>query len=181
MAEELLYWRSRMKRIAEVVDKVLSEEPFAILGAAEVRVSIAELRIAQANNDKTKLLDLPRLPRPHMNLRSAFGGKPEKHLLTSRLTGFDPDRTLSNVTKCGRCFSEKDLYGYRQGAISVTTGPPPLDATHRPRLLRLLGHASRWNTASASIAPSESNQCRQTHSLTSPWGSRRFNERLRCP
>jgi hypothetical protein len=34
---------------------------------AEVRVSIAELRIAQANNDKTKLLDLPRLPRPHMN------------------------------------------------------------------------------------------------------------------
>jgi tripartite-type tricarboxylate transporter receptor subunit TctC len=29
---------------------------------AEVRVSIAELRIAQANNDKTKLLDLPRLP-----------------------------------------------------------------------------------------------------------------------
>jgi hypothetical protein len=34
---------------------------------AEARVSIAELRIAQANNDKTKLLDLPRLPRPHMN------------------------------------------------------------------------------------------------------------------
>ena len=34
---------------------------------AEVRVSIAELRIAQANNDKTKLLDLPRLPRPHMD------------------------------------------------------------------------------------------------------------------
>jgi hypothetical protein len=34
---------------------------------AEVRVSVAELRIAQANNDKTKLLDLPRLPRPHMN------------------------------------------------------------------------------------------------------------------
>jgi chorismate-pyruvate lyase len=34
---------------------------------AEVRVSIAELRIAQANNEKTKLLDLPRLPRPHMN------------------------------------------------------------------------------------------------------------------
>jgi hypothetical protein len=44
---------------------------------AEVRVSIAELRIAQANNDKIKLLDLPRLPRPHMNWRSAFGGKPE--------------------------------------------------------------------------------------------------------
>jgi hypothetical protein len=34
---------------------------------AEVRVSIAELRIAQASIDKTKLLDLPRLPRPHMN------------------------------------------------------------------------------------------------------------------
>ena len=34
---------------------------------AEVRVSIAELRIAQANNDKTKLLDLPRLPRPHLD------------------------------------------------------------------------------------------------------------------
>ena len=34
---------------------------------AEVRVSIAELRIALANNDKTKLLDLPRLPRPHMD------------------------------------------------------------------------------------------------------------------
>ena len=34
---------------------------------AEVRVSIAERRIAQANNDKTKLLDLPRLPRPHMD------------------------------------------------------------------------------------------------------------------
>ena len=30
-------------------------------------VSIAELRITQANNDKTKLLDLPRLLRPHRN------------------------------------------------------------------------------------------------------------------
>ena len=38
---------------------------------AEFRVSIAELRITQANNDKTKLLDLPldlpRLLRPHMD------------------------------------------------------------------------------------------------------------------
>ena len=33
MAEELLYWRSRMKQIAEVVAKVQAEEPFAILGA----------------------------------------------------------------------------------------------------------------------------------------------------
>ena len=33
------------------------------------------------------------------------------------------------------------------------------------------GHASRWNTASASIAHSESNQCRQTRSLTKPWES----------
>src|SRR5262249_16868015 len=56
----------------------------------------------------------------------------------------------------------------------------PPDATHRPRSLRLLGHASRWNTASASIAPSESNQCRQTHSLTSPWESPRFNATETC-
>jgi hypothetical protein len=34
---------------------------------ALIDVRVAELRIAQANNDKTKLLDLPRLPRPHMN------------------------------------------------------------------------------------------------------------------
>ena len=46
----------------------------------------------------------------------------------------------TNATNCGRCFSEKDLYGYRQGAISITTGPPPLDARTRRRSLRLLGH-----------------------------------------
>jgi hypothetical protein len=46
---------------------------------AEVRVSIAELRIAQANNDKIKLLDLPRLPRPHMNFGAiAFGRQQAK-------------------------------------------------------------------------------------------------------
>jgi len=40
-----------------------------------------------------------------------------------------------SFTRCRRtrqsaadAFSEKDLYGYRQGAISVTTGPQPLDA-----------------------------------------------------
>ena len=33
MAQELLYWRSRMKQIAKVVAKVQNEDPFAILGA----------------------------------------------------------------------------------------------------------------------------------------------------
>jgi hypothetical protein len=33
MAEELLYWRHRMGLIAEVVSRVRSEEPFAIIGA----------------------------------------------------------------------------------------------------------------------------------------------------
>jgi hypothetical protein len=36
MAEEILYWRSRMRLIAEVVAKVQAEEPFAILGAGPV-------------------------------------------------------------------------------------------------------------------------------------------------
>jgi hypothetical protein len=33
MAEEILYWRSRMKQIAKVVAKVQAEEPFAIIPA----------------------------------------------------------------------------------------------------------------------------------------------------
>ena len=33
MAEEILYWRKRMELISEVVGKVQSEEPFAIIGA----------------------------------------------------------------------------------------------------------------------------------------------------
>jgi hypothetical protein len=33
MAEEILYWRRRIRWIAAVVDKVQSEEPFAILPA----------------------------------------------------------------------------------------------------------------------------------------------------
>ena len=33
MAEELLYWRRRIRLIAEVVAKVQAEEPFAIIGA----------------------------------------------------------------------------------------------------------------------------------------------------
>ena len=37
MAEEILYWRSRMQQLAEVVAKIQSEEPFAIIGAATRR------------------------------------------------------------------------------------------------------------------------------------------------
>ncbi len=33
LAEEILYWRIRMRLIADVVAKVRSEEPFAVLGA----------------------------------------------------------------------------------------------------------------------------------------------------
>ena len=37
MAKEILYWRSRMQQLAEVVTKIQSEEPFAIIGAATRR------------------------------------------------------------------------------------------------------------------------------------------------
>src|SRR5262249_28758922 len=47
----------------------------------------------------------------------------------------------------------------------VRSGPPPLDATHRPRSLRLFGHGSRWNTASASIAAPR--KTRPKHALSS--------------
>jgi hypothetical protein len=111
-----------------------------------------------------------RTRRPGANIKMS-----DHSMLGGARTGgeFHPAQFYSmptNATNCGRCFSEKDLYGYRQGAISVMTGPPPLDARTRRRSLRLLGHSSRWNTASASI-PSESNQWRQTHSWTSPWES----------
>jgi hypothetical protein len=33
MAEEILYWRSRMQLLSDVVAKVRTEEPFAIIGA----------------------------------------------------------------------------------------------------------------------------------------------------
>ena len=33
MAQEILYWRSRMRQLTEVVGKIQSEEPFAIVGA----------------------------------------------------------------------------------------------------------------------------------------------------
>ena len=51
------------------------------------------LRITQANNDKMLdlPLDLPRLLHPHMELKVCFRGQTGKHLLTSRLTGFDPN------------------------------------------------------------------------------------------
>ena len=33
MAQEILYWRSRMRQLVDVVGKIESEEPFAIIGA----------------------------------------------------------------------------------------------------------------------------------------------------
>ena len=56
----------------------------------------------------------------------------------------------------------------------------PHDATHRPRSLRLLAHASRWNTALASMVPQKPNQCRQTRSSTNPWESPRFHPTEIC-
>jgi hypothetical protein len=33
MAEELIYWRTRMRQISDVVAKVQAKEPFAVIGA----------------------------------------------------------------------------------------------------------------------------------------------------
>lgn len=83
-----------------------------------------------------------RTRRPGANIKMS-----DHSMLGGARTGgeFHPAQFYSmptNATNCGRCFSEKDLYGYRQGAISVTTGPPPLDARTRRRSLRLLGPKS---------------------------------------
>ena len=65
-------------------------------------------------------------------------------------------------------------------AATLPACRPPHDATHRPRSLRLLAHASCLNTALALMVPQKPNQCRQTRSSTNPWESPRFHPTEIC-
>jgi hypothetical protein len=119
-----------------------------------------------------------RTRRPGANIKMS-----DHSMLGGARTGgeFHPAQFYSmptNATKCGRCFFREGLVWLPAGRDLSHDRSAASRRAYRPRSLRALksleyGAATRapWSSASASIAPSESNQWQQTHSWTSPWES----------